>query len=140
MIDRTAAGTSHELSGDACCDEVSQRGDRIRHMPLHSSRGREGRNLRAGQTLVVERRFFTALRETLMKQESVSSDTQRRMVVKATPVAPFVLPQARFLLEFPIVALDASAHLGHEHQTIQRCLDRQDTQEVFERFSYGKSI
>lgn len=59
-------------------------------MPLHSSRGHEGRNLRVGQTFVVERRFFTALREALMKQESVSSDTQRRMVVKATPVAPFV--------------------------------------------------
>lgn len=73
MIDCSATMASNDLSSDMHRDEMSQRSDRIRHMALHPSRRREGRNLRIDQALVDERRFFTALRKALMKQESVSS-------------------------------------------------------------------
>src|SRR3972149_3153435 len=43
-------------------------------------------------------------------------DTQARMMMKATPIAPFVMPQPQLLLEFEVVTLDAPTHLdgGHE--------------------------
>ena len=55
-----------------------------------------------------------------MQQETISSDTQGRMVMKSAPVTTFVLAQTEFLLEFPVVALDAPAHLGDEHHLFQR--------------------
>ncbi|MHC2997351.1 hypothetical protein OA56_08835 [Tepidiphilus sp. HLB4] len=78
--------------------------------------------------------FFIAVREALMQQECVSSNAKGGVVVKAAPVAPFVMPQAKLLLELPVVTLDAPAHLGHMHQTIQGCVGRQGAQEVFHGF------
>ena len=57
-----------------------------------------------------------------MQQESVSRNAKGGGVVEIRP-APFILLQAKLLLEFPVVALDASAHRGHVHQTIQRRLE-----------------
>jgi hypothetical protein len=46
-------------------------------------------------------------------QESVGSDCQRGVVMKATPASPFIMSKPEFLLQFLIVALDPPAQLCH---------------------------
>ena len=48
---------------------------------------------------------FFCFREAFSDQKAVRGDTQACMMMKATPVAPLVLSQAQFLLEFLIVTL-----------------------------------
>ena len=45
-------------------------------------------------------------------QESVGRDTQRGVVVEATPTSPFEMPEPNLLFEILIIALDAPAQLG----------------------------
>jgi len=45
-------------------------------------------------------------------QEPVGGDAQRGVVVEAAPTAPLVVPEAEFLLQFLVVALDPPAQLG----------------------------
>lgn len=40
------------------------------------------------------------------------------------------MPQTQFLLEFPIIPLDAPAHLAHDHQALERRVFRQRAQDV----------
>lgn len=56
------------------------------------------------------------------------------MVMHASPVAPFVLPQAELLLQLPVVALNTPAHLGDIDQLFQRGIRRGCRQKVFQRF------
>ena len=45
-------------------------------------------------------------------KESIGRDAERRVMVKATPPASFIMAEPEFLLEILIVALDAPAQLG----------------------------
>ena len=90
-------------------------------MTLRSTGVREGRNPRVRQTFLVQRRFFWIIvGETMGGQKAIRRDAQGGMVMEAAPVAAFVMRQAELLLQFPIVALDAPAHLGNEDQLFQR--------------------
>lgn len=62
--------------------------------------------------------------ETMRGQEAIGGDAQGGVVMKAPPVSPFVVGQAKLLLEFPVIALDAPAHLGDEDQLIERGIRR----------------
>jgi hypothetical protein len=53
-------------------------------------------------------------------QKAVGGDAQRGMAMEASPIAAFIMRQAEPLLEFPVVTLDAPAHLGDEDQLFQR--------------------
>jgi ABC-type sulfate transport system substrate-binding protein len=44
------------------------------------------------------------------------------MVMKATPIAPFVMPETHLLLEFPVVTLDAPAHFDGGQRQAHRHL------------------
>lgn len=58
MIACSTARTALKFAGDGLRDEESQRWNRVRYMPLRSSGGREGRNLRVTKVFLVERSFF----------------------------------------------------------------------------------
>src|SRR3989338_2446382 len=63
--------------------------------------------------------FFTA-GELFQHEKSVGSDAQGRMIMKAAPIAPFVMTQPHLLLEFPVVTLDAPAHFDSGYQCLER--------------------
>lgn len=71
--------------------------------------------------------------EPLSHQKSIRSDTQCGVVVKVTPASPFIMTEAELLFQVLIVALDAPAHLGHEHKLIKCRLLRGGSEKVFER-------
>src|ERR1700693_2682738 len=71
--------------------------------------------------------FFTT-GETLQHQESIGSETQARMMMKAAPIAPFVMTETDFLLEFPVVTLDAPAHFDGGYEFLERDVRRQGGQ------------
>ena len=52
------------------------------------------------------------------------------MMMEAAPIAPFIMAEADLLLEFPIVPLDAPAHLNDAHQLLERDVYRQGGQEI----------
>ena len=58
--------------------------------------------------------------ESLGDQKAVSGNAQGGVVVKPQPSSSFVMPQAKFLLQFLIVAFDTPAHLGDEYKLLQR--------------------
>lgn len=53
-----AARTAMKPAGDGLCDEQAQGWNRVGHMPLCPSGGREGRNPGVRKAFVVERSFF----------------------------------------------------------------------------------
>jgi OmpA family protein len=57
-------------------------------------------------------------------------------MMKATPIAPFVITKPDFLLEFQIVTLDAPAHLDGGHQFFKRDVRRQGGQEIASRLGF----
>src|SRR3989337_2824907 len=63
--------------------------------------------------------FFTA-GEVLQHEKSIGSDAQARMMMKPTPIAPFVMTQPHLLLEFPVVTFDAPAHFDGAHQELKQ--------------------
>src|ERR1700737_3560917 len=63
--------------------------------------------------------FFTAA-EMLQHEKSIGSDAQACVMMKAAPIASFVMTQADFLLEFPVVALNAPAHFDGGYQLLER--------------------
>src|SRR3990172_9411011 len=79
--------------------------------------------------------FFNA-GEPLQHEETIGSDTQARMMMKAAPIAPFVMTQTHLLLEFPVVTLDAPAHFDGGHQCLERDVLRQGGQEIAGRFGF----
>src|ERR1035437_2097934 len=79
--------------------------------------------------------FFTA-GEFLQHEKSIGSDTQARMMMKAAPIASFVMTKADFLFEFPVVALDAPAHFDDGHQFPEREVCRQGGQEIARRLDF----
>src|SRR6516225_11475308 len=66
----------------------------------------------------------------LLHEEAIGRDAHGGMVMKATPTASFEMPQAEFLLEFLIVALDDPALFGQQNQTTKRDGCRQIGQPV----------
>ena len=80
--------------------------------------------------------FFTA-RESLQHEKSIGRDAQARMMMKAAPIAPFVMTETDFLLEFAVVALDAPAHLDGAHQLLERNVRRQGGQEIAGRLGFA---
>ena len=58
-------------------------------------------------------------------------------MMKATPIAPFVMTKSDFLLEFQIVTLDAPAHLDGGHELRERDVRRQGGQEIASRFAFA---
>ncbi len=55
------------------------------------------------------------------------------MMVEASPAPAFIMAQAKLLLEFLIIALDAPAQLGRVDEPVERRIGRQGGQPVFER-------
>lgn len=55
------------------------------------------------------------------------------MVVEASPSPPFIVAQAKLLLELAIIPLDAPAELGRGHEIAPRRVRRKRGQPVFER-------
>jgi hypothetical protein len=64
-------------------------------------------------------------------QETVGGDAHGGVTVKAEPSASFEMPEADLLLEFLIVALDASAQLGGVDQIAKRNAFRQGPEPIF---------
>ena len=71
--------------------------------------------------------------QTLTHQKPIRRDAQRGMVMEATPVAPLEVVEAKLLLQFLIVPLDAPAHLDDIHQFLACGLGRQGRQEMLGR-------
>jgi len=80
--------------------------------------------------------FFTAA-ESLQHKKAVGSDTQTRMMMKATPIAAFVMPETDLLLEFEVVTLDAPAHFDAGHQVFERDVRGQVGQEIAGRLDFA---
>ena len=61
------------------------------------------------------------------------------MMMKATPIAPFVMPKTDLLLEFQVVTLDAPTHFDAGHQVLERDVHSQGREEVAGRleFTFG---
>jgi hypothetical protein len=66
-------------------------------------------------------------------QKSVSGDAEGGVMVKAAPTARFKMPEPDLLLEFLIIALDASAQLGDIDQARKADLFRKRGEPVFDR-------
>ena len=73
--------------------------------------------------------FFSA-GEPFQHEKPIGSDTQTCMMMKATPIAPFVVPEADLLLEFPVIAFDAPAHFDDGDQFLERDAGGQCGQEI----------
>ena len=70
-------------------------------------------------------------------QESVGCDAERHMVVKASPASSFIVTEAKFLLEFLIVALDPPAHFGGCDERLEVGIGRQGRKPVFGRCAFA---
>ena len=53
-------------------------------------------------------------------EEAVGCDAQAGMMMKAAPVAAFVVAKAEFLFEVLVVPLDPPARLGHPRKALER--------------------
>ena len=67
----------------------------------------------------------------LQNQEAVGCDRQGCMMMKPAPVPAFEVSQAKFLLQFFVVALNAPAHFGNGNEFTQRDLRMQIRQPIF---------
>lgn len=79
---------------------------------------------------------FSFVVATLSHQKRICSDTRCGVAIKATPASPFVMTESELLFQVLIVALDAPAHLGHEHKLLKRRLLGGGSEKVFERAPY----
>ena len=71
-------------------------------------------------------------------QEAVGCDAERHMVVKASPASSFIVTEAKFLLEFLIVALDPPAHFGGCDERLKVGIGRQGRKPVFGRCAFAQ--
>ena len=76
--------------------------------------------------------FFNA-GKPLQHEESISRDAQARMMMKAPPIAPFVMPETQFLFELAVVALDAPSHFDGGHEILERELRREGGEPIMGR-------
>ncbi len=60
------------------------------------------------------------------------------MMVKAAPVAPLVVPEAKLLLQFLVVALDAPAQLDQTDQLFEGDARRQRREPLFDGLGLGQ--
>ena len=67
----------------------------------------------------------------LGNEKAVGRDTQGGVVMETLPAPALVMREAKLLLEFLVVPLDAPAHLGDKHQLLQCGLVRGGREEVF---------
>ena len=63
-------------------------------------------------------------------QKRVAGDAHRRVMMKAAPLAPFVMSQAKLLLEFFVVALNPEPQFGEIDQSLERGLARQGREPI----------
>src|SRR5260370_8296534 len=56
--------------------------------------------------------------------------------METAPTASLEMPEAEFLLEFLVIALDAPAQFGESHEFLDRRGSRQRTQEVLGRLDF----
>src|SRR5262245_19390217 len=70
---------------------------------------------------------------TFGDQKGVGGYTYCRVVMKPSPLAPFVMPQAYLLFEFFVIALNPPAQLGEVDQLLKRNRRRQGREPVFGR-------
>src|SRR6202022_1618465 len=80
---------------------------------------------------------FFLHRQAFGDKKAVSRYAQRRMMMKAAPAAALEMPQAEFLLELLVIALDAPAQFGESHELLDRRGSRQRTQEVPGRLDFS---
>ena len=80
---------------------------------------------------------FFLLRQAFGDKKAISRYAQRRMVMKAAPTASLEMPQAEFLLELLIIALDAPAQFCQSHEFLDWRVSRQRTQEVLGGFDFS---
>ena len=66
-------------------------------------------------------------------EKAISGYAQRRMMMKAAPAASLEVPQAEFLLELLMIALNAPAQFCKSHEFPDRRVSRQRAEEVFGR-------
>ena len=76
--------------------------------------------------------FFNA-GKPFQHEESIGRDTQARMMMKASPIAPFVMPEPQFLFELAVVALDAPTHFDGGHEILERELRREGGEPIMGR-------
>src|ERR1700694_2009871 len=66
-------------------------------------------------------------------EKAISGYAQRRVMRNAAPAASLEVPQAKFLLELLIIALNAPAQFCKSHEFLDRRVSRQRAEEVFGR-------
>jgi len=66
-------------------------------------------------------------------EKAISGYAQRRVMMKAAPASSLEVPQAEFLLELLIIALNAPAQFCKSHEFLDRRVSRQRAEEVFGR-------
>src|SRR5258708_34245298 len=105
----TAAWTPFEASQQGCGEFQSQRGDGICYVTL-LTQGRPGAGslwVRQAFRGVADGLEFFLRRQALSNEKAVSRSSNRRVVMETPPTASLESPQAEFLLELLVVALDA---------------------------------
>src|SRR5258705_10885004 len=80
---------------------------------------------------------FFLRREALSNEKAVRRYAQRRVVMETAPTASLEMPQAEFLLELLVVALDAPTQLGESHEFFDRRVSGQRTQEILAWLDFG---
>ena len=66
------------------------------------------------------------MHQSLTHQEAIRRNAQRGMVMEAAPVAALEVVEAKLLLQFLIVPLDAPAHLDDLHHCLLYTSDAAD--------------
>src|SRR5258706_15558836 len=77
---------------------------------------------------------FFLRHQTFGDEKAIRGYAQRRVVMKAAPAASLEVPQAEFLLELLIIALNAPAQFCNSHEFLDRRVSRQRAEEVSGRF------
>src|ERR1700710_1179049 len=79
---------------------------------------------------------FFLRHQAFCDEKAVCRYAQRRVVVKAAPAAPLEMPQAEFLLELLVIALNTPAQFCESHEFLDWRISRQRTEEVLGRLNF----
>jgi hypothetical protein len=92
---------------------------------------RKGRKEERVARLLTQSPIQGGNRLPLGHQEPISRDTQRGMMMKATPASPFKVTETNLLLEFLIVTLDTPAQLRGVDKVAERNVLRKRGEPIF---------
>jgi len=81
-------------------------------------------------------RFFGAPGQARSHQEAVGGDGEGGVMMETAPVAPLVMTETEFLLQFLIVPLEAPAQLDQQDQFLERDALWQRREPVFGGFGF----